>query len=167
LIKETPADPRNTYQASRVGFGPDVLIQVVGTSFEGRQGLLNKVHAFCEPEFTPPCKLRREPLNIYDSGAVAVWAGTYYVEGRWTYSKVGFLPKNYSIPYRNSDHNFSFDEDIPKRRKVWELIDQAQDSVHVGIEGVYKVQGNYGMRLGLSHLVKNTDFSDLDIPDHV
>jgi len=141
MIQETEVDFHNLYMRTRVGFLPSVLLQVVGTSFENRAGLLKKASIFCTPEYTPPCMLERQPDNLYDDKAVAVFIGVSHntLDG-WEMAQAGFLPKNYSISTYSGE-----------KACVWELMDKKIGTVQIGIDGIYSQGGGIGLRVGLLH----------------
>jgi len=160
MERETVVNPNNEWLVKRVGFKPDTMVQVVGTTFldedgVSRQKLLRMVSAFCEPDFTPPCKLQREPGNIHDPNAVGVLAGRANIDvpGNWEYVHIGYLPKNYAIPYVDTNGSYTFDGREPERKPVWQIMDERLGTVTVGLEGIYKRSSNYGARIGLKHVL--------------
>lgn len=152
MIRET-IPTIDTHRIKRIGFKPDVLIQVVGTSYENRQSMLKRVHPWCSIDQTPPAFLEREPKNNYDPGAVAVYIGTFMEDGDWMYEHVGYLPRDYSIPCRATNGQFLFDEQgTPERRAVHQILDAKWGEVMVGVDGIYTAGGGWGLRLGLAHM---------------
>lgn len=146
MIKET-VPKINDFMLKRVGFPPDILVQVVGTSHEDRQDYLKKASNYCGPDDTPPCYLEREPTNQYDPNAVAVFLGySYDKEKGWEFHKVGYLPRDYMIASRNLNNKLDKARDL-----VYILLDNNLGQVQVGVDGVYKQGGTFGCRLGLRH----------------
>src|SRR3990167_631679 len=98
MIHENLSPEITAARRERIGFNPEILVNAVGVSFEGRQALLAKAYRFCGPDASPPCYLERQPDNEYDPNAVAVYLGVDYskVTG-WDFKHVGFLPKDYQI----------------------------------------------------------------------
>ena len=140
---------------SRVGFTPDIIVHVVGTSFEGRQDLLLEASNYCTSKFTPPAKLIREQDNKYDPDAVAVYIGVDFNKDKntWTFEHVGYLPKGFKIPYKDKQGGYSVDPKtgLVEYRKVSEIIDSGEGTVQVGVENILENNGGYGLRVGLRH----------------
>lgn len=160
MQKETHVDRDNKYIPKRVGFVPDILVNVAGSSYEGRQVPISEAKKWCTPEETPPCFIELEPGNPHDKNAVGVWVGTTLQkddddsEPEWVYHQVGYLPRGYKIPFRSED-GIVPGLDHPTRKPVYELLREDPNSVRVGVEGIY---GNpdvkkplLGVRIGLRH----------------
>lgn len=153
MIRETKPQI-NDFMVKRIGFKPDNLVQVVGTSHDNRQELLKKAQNFCGPDDSPPCTLVREKDNQYDLGAVAVHLGVDYdTHTGWDMKRVGYLPKDYQIGDSAPVHT---------------LIDQHIGEVLIGVDGIYSQGGLFGLRVGLRfldvvkkqlYLAKSRDFS--------
>jgi hypothetical protein len=136
----------------RIGFSPDILVNVVGSSYEGRQSILKKAAAFSGMDDTPPIFLERELDNPYDPGAVKVMVGIDYDTATgWAFSQAGYTPAQWTIPIKDPSGNTMWDGDTPTRKVLHELLDEDPAQVLVGLEGVYRVATNWGMRLGLAH----------------
>ena len=147
-----PEIPDCQFLKDRLGFQPDVMIHVVGTSFEGRQKLLELVERGCSVQNTPPCKLVREPGNKYDPHAVGVYVTIndgYEIQTL----HVGYLPKEYEIPCRATNGRFVIEKGSTVKRPVWKILDNKYGSVLCGIEGVRKKNNTRGLVLGLSHVI--------------
>ena len=147
MEKELIPDPNNSFQKKRIGFQADIIVYVVGTSFDGRQEKLAQLYQDCTPDDTPACSLVREPNNQYDSGAVAV----HVIIGDVS-TAIGYIPKNYEVPCRSTSGTFHYDGDNNiERRPLWKIMDKRYGTIKVGLEGVWEVQSNYGARVGIAH----------------
>jgi len=131
----------NDRQRKRIGFDPDVLLRVVGVTFDGRQKILVKAYNLCTDDYSVPAVLKRDPTNKFDAGAVKVLIGTYYDtnKGKWLLEQAGFLPKNYILPNDRTN--------IP----VWSILDRDPDAIQIAVDGIWQVQGNFGLGIALKY----------------